>query len=191
RESETQVQNGKKNPSSPDITYFSIRIGQKMKVILNDREFIITIAVSYSNNPYLPGYNCQSDTLYIETPVHDPSTAISSIYTHIFNMKTRYSGPLIIGWTDHDIVSQLLAIVPFFSFFLIWANLRFLFLELGHLLKKIRVKAVQDDIYKVKVYQDSQLKKSVERISPNDVWENFSINKYNGIQLFGLDYVIT
>ncbi|CAG8815447.1 20862_t:CDS:2, partial [Racocetra persica] len=64
RESETQVQNGKKNPSSPvfdnkDITYFPIRIGQKTKVILNDREFIITIAVGYSNNPYLPGYNCQ------------------------------------------------------------------------------------------------------------------------------------
>jgi len=50
---------------------------------------------------------------------------------------------------------------------------------------------IEDDICKVEVYQDSQLKKSVEGISLNNVWENFSINKYNGIQLFGLDYVIT
>ena len=80
-----------------DITYFPIRVGQKIQVILNDREFIITIVVSYSSNPYLPGYSCQSDTFYTKTPAHDPSTAISSIYTSIFNTKTRYSGPLIIG----------------------------------------------------------------------------------------------
>ncbi|RIB14398.1 hypothetical protein C2G38_2195237 [Gigaspora rosea] len=78
-----------KNFNDKDVTYFPIHIGQKTKVILNDREFVITITVGHSNNPYLPGYTCQSDTFYSETPVHDPSTAISSIYTHIFNTKTR------------------------------------------------------------------------------------------------------
>ena len=114
-----------------DITYFPIRIGQKTKVILNDREFIITIAVGYSNNPYLPGYNCQSNTLYTETLVHDPSTAISSIYTRIFNTKTRYSGPLIIGWTDRDIVLQLLADVPFFPFFFNLGQLKIFVFGIG------------------------------------------------------------
>lgn len=196
-----------------DITYFPIRIGQKTKVVLNDREFVITIAVGYSNNPYLPGYNCQSDTFYTETPVHDPSTAISSIYTRIFNTKTRYSGPLIIGWTDRDIVSQLLVDVSFFPFFFNLGQFKIFVFGIGsssredwnqggsgyqssliHIYGKkqgLYISSIEDDICKVEVYQDSQLKKSVEGVSPNDVWENFSINKYDGVQLFGLDYVIT
>ncbi|CAG8520896.1 8382_t:CDS:2, partial [Scutellospora calospora] len=128
-----------------DITYFPIRIGQKTKVILNNREFIITIVIGYPNNPNLPGYTCQSDAVYTELPVHDPSTAISSIYTSIFDAKTHYS-------------------------------------------EKIEIK---DDVCKVEVYQDSQLKKMVEEESLNDVWKFFSISKYNGIQLFGLDYNVT
>ena len=80
-----------------DTTYFLIRVGQKTQVILNDRKFIITIVVGYPGNPYLPVYSFQSDMFYTKTPAHEPSTAISSIYTSIFNTKTRYSGPLIIG----------------------------------------------------------------------------------------------
>ncbi|CAG8725394.1 7533_t:CDS:1, partial [Scutellospora calospora] len=53
-------------------TYFPIRVRQKTKIILNDREFIITIVVGHSNNPYLPGYTCQSDAFYTKVPVHDP-----------------------------------------------------------------------------------------------------------------------
>ncbi|CAG8835070.1 9501_t:CDS:2, partial [Racocetra persica] len=44
-ESEGQVQNSKKSTSNPDVTYISIRIEQKTKIILNDHEFIITITV--------------------------------------------------------------------------------------------------------------------------------------------------
>ncbi|CAG8850909.1 20693_t:CDS:1, partial [Racocetra persica] len=91
-----------------DISYFPIRVGQKTQIILNDRKFIITIVVGHPGNPDLPGYVCQSDTFCTKNPAHDPSTAISSIYTSIFNTKTRYSGPLIIGWTNYEIVSQLL-----------------------------------------------------------------------------------
>ncbi|CAG8844978.1 25909_t:CDS:1, partial [Racocetra persica] len=53
------------------------------------------------------------------------------------------------------------------------------------------VSSIEDNICKVEVYQDSQLKKAVEGTSPNDVWEHFSINKYNGIELFGLSYTVT
>ncbi|CAG8534791.1 7749_t:CDS:1, partial [Dentiscutata heterogama] len=51
------------------------------------------------------------------------------------------------------------------------------------------VSSIKDNICKVEVYQDSQLKKAVEGTSLNDVWEYFSINKYNGIKLFGLSYI--
>ncbi|CAG8702045.1 7538_t:CDS:1, partial [Scutellospora calospora] len=53
------------------------------------------------------------------------------------------------------------------------------------------ISSIEDNICEVKVYQDSELKKAVEGASPNDIWEHFNINKYSGIQLFGLDYVVT
>ncbi|CAG8551348.1 2641_t:CDS:2 [Scutellospora calospora] len=82
--------------------------------------------VGHSNNPYLLGYTCQSDAFYTKVPVHDSSTAISSIYT-----------------------SQI----------------------------KIFVFGI--------------------RLSSREDWnrdennEHFNINKYSGIQLFGLDYIVT
>ncbi|RIB02725.1 hypothetical protein C2G38_2227069, partial [Gigaspora rosea] len=175
-----------KNKVFDDISYFPIRIGQETKVILNDREFIITIVVGHPNNPYLPGYTCQSDTFYTKTPVHDPSTAISSIYT-----------------ID----------VFFFPFFFNLGQIKIFVFGIGsssrkdwnkggsgyqssliHLYGKkqgLYISSIEDNICKIEVYQDSQLKQTVEGASPNDVWEHFSISKYNGIQLFGLNYAVT
>ncbi|CAG8638234.1 8733_t:CDS:2, partial [Racocetra persica] len=53
------------------------------------------------------------------------------------------------------------------------------------------ISSIEDDICKIEVYQDSQLKQIVKGVSLNDVWEHFSISKYNDIQLFGLDYAVT
>ncbi|CAG8564615.1 6728_t:CDS:2, partial [Scutellospora calospora] len=172
-------------------TYFPIHVRQKTKVIFNNREFIITIVVGHSNNPYLPSYTCQSDAFYTKVSVHDPSTAISSIYTSIFNTKTHYLGPLIIEWTDHDIISQLIIDIPFFPFFFNLGQIKIFVFGIGsssredwnrggsgyqssliHMYGKkqgLYILSIEDNICEVKVYQDSELKKAVERASPNDV----------------------
>ena len=42
--------------------------------------------------------------------------AISSLYTQIFQNKTRKSGPIIIGYDNQDIVEQLQEGVTFYPF---------------------------------------------------------------------------
>ncbi|CAG8587839.1 13785_t:CDS:2, partial [Cetraspora pellucida] len=142
--------------------------------------------VGHPNNLYLPSYTCQSDTFYTKTPVHDPSTAISSIYTSIFNTKTCYSGLLIIGWTDRDIVSQLLE-----DWHKGGSGYQSSLIHMYGKKQDLYISSIEDNICKIEVYQDSQLKQAVEGASSNDVWKNFSISKYIGIQLFSLDYAVT
>ncbi|CAG8491611.1 12151_t:CDS:2 [Cetraspora pellucida] len=123
--------------------------------------------VGHSNNPYLPSYTCQSDIFYTKTPVHN------------------------LSWTDHNIVSQLLVDVFFFPFFFNLDQIKIFVFGIGSSSWEDWHKVVQDNIYKIEVYQNSQLKQVVEKAFLNDVWEHFSISKYIGIQLFGLDYAIT
>ncbi|CAG8445252.1 6885_t:CDS:2 [Dentiscutata heterogama] len=103
-------------------------------------------------------YTCQSDTFYTKTPVYDPSTDISSIYTNWHKGGSGHQSSLI------------------------------------HMYSKkqgLYISSIENNICKIEVYQDSQLKQAVEGASPNNVWEHFSISKYIGVQLFGLDYAIT
>src|SRR5436305_9612656 len=46
-----------------NTSYFPIRVNQKIKIILNNYEFIVTVVVgNKNNNEFLPGYLCQCKT---------------------------------------------------------------------------------------------------------------------------------
>ena len=79
---------------SNTYSQFPIRVGQKTKSHLNGRDFYITIQTP-SSDQILPEYYCQSDDFWvIETSA---TKAISKVYQHFFQNKTRYSGSIVIG----------------------------------------------------------------------------------------------
>ena len=102
----------KTSTDKENVTFFPLRVGQKTKTCLNNHDFVVTIVVGNKDNISLPEYLCQSDA-YISQIENDPSKAISSIYAQIFENGTRFSGPLVLGWQDEDIIYQLLRDVIF------------------------------------------------------------------------------
>src|ERR1044072_4893908 len=92
---------------------FPIRAGQKTNVCLNGRDFYITVQIS-SSNQMLPEYYCQSDEFWvIETSA---TKAVSEIYQKIFQNKTQYSGSIVMGWDNKNIMDVLLSNIDFFPF---------------------------------------------------------------------------
>ena len=86
--------------------YFPIRINQKIKIILNNYEFTVTVVVgNKDNNEFLPGYLCQYEA--IAELANDLTNAISNVYFKIFGTETRYSGTIIMGWNNKDIIEEL------------------------------------------------------------------------------------
>ncbi|CAG8782752.1 21544_t:CDS:1, partial [Cetraspora pellucida] len=89
-----------------DLFYFLIRLGFKVKVNLNNHFFCITIQRRNDYNFFFPEYYCESDNYYITSS--NPTNAISTIYKFVFGNQTRYSGSIILGWNQKDIVQQLI-----------------------------------------------------------------------------------
>src|SRR4051794_6674454 len=197
-------------PNSEEITtHFPIRVKQTTKVVLNNLEFIITVVVGNKDNDnFLPGYVCQcNNTVKV---ANDPTNAISEVYSEIFKNKTRYSGPLVMGWNDENILNKLNEDVPFtpcsFSFDKIKifvygvgysTNVNWYYAGPGYkssFLYKFEdklalfVSKIEEDSCIVEVYQDQKLKITFTSQNPVDVWKNLeSMKKFDGNQLFGID----
>ena len=94
-----------------------IRVNMRIKFELNQEELIIRVV----DNNLKPGYVCESDT---EAMIYSTSSAaINETYKKIFDAKTRFSGPNVLGFDDEVIVKQLQAEVLFFSFQIIIQNI--------------------------------------------------------------------
>ncbi|CAG8591634.1 19940_t:CDS:2, partial [Racocetra fulgida] len=80
-----------------------IRINMRIKFELNQEEFIIQVV----GNNRKPGYVCELD---IEAIIYSTSSAaINETYNKLFNTKTRFSGPSVLGFNNEIIVEQLQA----------------------------------------------------------------------------------
>ncbi|RHZ45909.1 hypothetical protein Glove_642g14 [Diversispora epigaea] len=88
-------------PNHETLPYFPIRISQKTHVCLNEQNFYITIQVGENNQSQ---YLCECGTF--SNVASSPSTVISNIYKKIFHNKT-HSGPLVMGWTNKNIIEKL------------------------------------------------------------------------------------
>ncbi|CAB4473438.1 unnamed protein product [Rhizophagus irregularis] len=92
---------------------FPIRAGQKTNACLNGRDFYIIVQIS-SSNQMLPEYFCQSGEFWvIETSA---TKAVSEVYQNIFQKKTRYSGSIIMGWDNKNIIDVLSSNIDFCPF---------------------------------------------------------------------------
>jgi hypothetical protein len=202
------------NNSENEISnYFPIRIGQTTKIILNKRDFYTTILIGNSDNSFAPGFICTSGNFssYVEST---SSAAISNLYASIFQKKTRFSGPLVIGWNNKNIISQLSQNIPFFPFsFLIGKYQVFIYgigsslcedwnnggpgykasLNYKYLDKPaIFVSTIENNDCILEIYQNCEVQTRFVASSPNEVWENSGIMKqYKGIHLFGLENSFT
>ncbi|CAB4382380.1 unnamed protein product [Rhizophagus irregularis] len=169
-------------------TYFPLRVGQKTKTCLNNRDFYITIVVGNKNNVAVPEYLCQSDT-YISQIENDPSKAISTVYAQIFENGMRFSGPLVLGWQDEDIIHQLLKDVLFVPILILVDSLKIFVYGIGissqanwlnagpgykssfmykfnSNKQAIYVSKIEEDKCILEIYQDNQMKKKFEGETP-------------------------
>uniref|UniRef100_U9TB68 Uncharacterized protein n=1 Tax=Rhizophagus irregularis (strain DAOM 181602 / DAOM 197198 / MUCL 43194) TaxID=747089 RepID=U9TB68_RHIID len=178
----------KMSTDKENVTFFPLRIGQKTKTCLNSHDFFVTIVVE-----------------------SDPSNAISSVYLQIFENGTRFSGPLVLGWQDEDIIHKLLGDVLFVPISIIIESLKIFIYGIGissqvdwlnagsgyksSLIYKfngnkqaIYVSKIEEDKCILEIYQDNQMKKKFEGETPIAVWKKSELmKKYNGNLLFGLE----
>ena len=90
-----------------------IHVGQKTRVFLNGREFLVSVVVGNSENPWLSGWISESGK-YSSNIETSSTKAVSSLYSKIFETNTRYSGYTIIGLDDDNIIKQICQDVRFF-----------------------------------------------------------------------------
>ncbi|CAB4426206.1 unnamed protein product [Rhizophagus irregularis] len=89
-------------------TCIPIRVNMRLKFELNQIEFIIRVI----DNNWKPGYICELDK---EAIIYStPSAAINETYKKNFNVKTRFSGPGVLGFDNEIIIEQLQAEVLVF-----------------------------------------------------------------------------
>jgi hypothetical protein len=185
-------------------------VKQTIKVTLNNAEFTVTVVVgNKDNNNFLPGYVCQcKDIVRI---ANNLTNAISEVYSKIFGTKTRYSGSLIMGWNNENIINKLSENIPFTprSFFLekikifvygveYSINMDWYYAGPGYkssLIYKfdgdkhaLFVSKIEETLCTVEIYQDQKLQVKYTSKNPVDAWKNIeSTKKFNGNQLFGID----
>lgn len=193
-----------------NTSYFPVRVNQKIKILLNNYEFTVTVVVgNKDNNEFLPGYLCQCET--IAELANDPTNAISNVYFKIFGTETRYSGTIIMGWNNKDIIKELCEDVSFIPHSFFVGQIKIFVYRVGYssrtdwfhagpgysssLLYRfngnrlaIFVSKIEDTSCILEIYQDQELKKIIKGENPIDVWKDSGlIKKFNGNQLFGIE----
>jgi len=191
-----------------------IRVGQKTRVFLNEREFLVRVIVGNSENPWFPGWVCESGE-YSSNIEMSSTKAISSLYSQIFKTSTRYSGYTIIGLDNDNIINQICQDIHFFPIIIDVEKYKVFVFGVGkssnsewynagngfsssiiHPLGRkqaIFVSQIQENKCTLDIYQFGQKIYSFSsNISPNDVWKKSGyIQKIEGCKLFGLRDPIT
>src|ERR1043165_3556116 len=202
-----------KNNNEEISHYFPIRVGQTTKATLNNRDFYVTVVIGNFDNPFAPGYICTSGTFSSEVE-NNSSAAISNLYASIFQTQTRFSDPLVIGWNDKSIISQLSQNIPFFPFSFFVGKYQIFVYGIGSSLCKdwnnggsgykaslnnkyldkpaIFVSTIENKNCILEIYQNHKVQKQFIADSPNEVWNlSNSIKQHKRIQLFGLENSFT
>jgi hypothetical protein len=178
---------------------------------LHETKFIIHIV--NGNNNTRPGYICESDTtgkVYLSA-----SEAINETYKKLFNTKTRYSGPSLIGFDNEAITAELLSGIQFHPFKITIDKLSVLIIDLGDsndnfdnivgsgyqssFMYKYQgnqclyvQKKIATNNYQIEVFHKEEKIANYNDVSPTAVWDKTKILKnFNGNTLFGIDHTIT
>ncbi|CAB4435615.1 unnamed protein product [Rhizophagus irregularis] len=90
----------KKMPNEEKQICIPLRLNMRVQSELNKTKFIVRIVSA--EDGIKPGYVCESDVaakVYLSA-----SEAINKTYNNLFNNKTRYPGPSILGFDNETII---------------------------------------------------------------------------------------
>ncbi|CAB5351390.1 unnamed protein product [Rhizophagus irregularis] len=178
-----------------------ICVNMRIKFELNKTEFIIRI-IKQSNNIYQPGYICETDQAAMVYST--PTAAINETYKKLFNVQTRYSGPLVMGFDDEKISEELQVGVLFFPFKISVHNITVFIFALGSSIleelnftdpgyqssfshkfrgkQSLIVQSILKDKCQKDIYQQAEKIQTYSGISPKDVWSKLKIlNNIDGV----------
>lgn len=193
---------------------YPIRLGMKTLVTLKETNFIITVVKGNSNFVFQPGYICEANG--ITSFINDTSSgAINSLYSTLFNSKTRFSGPLICGYNNKNITKEIMNDVPFQPFMLTIGKLQVFigmigvsdckdleYVGLGYMssfiyqigkIQTLFVQRIHQRHCSITLYQNEQIKFKYSGSNPDEVWKELW-NKFNILQnwdgktLFGINH---
>jgi len=116
---------------------------------------------------------------------------------------------LALGWTNESIIEELLLDILFVPISFSLSKYKIFLFGIGSssnsewnhgglgykssLIRNINgtnflyVSTIEDDFCVVEVHKNFEIKNQIEGLSLNEVWQKLNIQKYTGIQLFGLD----
>ena len=94
-----------------------IHLHMKTMTFLKGYNFVITVVKGNKEHSEFPGYLCDCGKFYTDEPSISSTNAISTIYRKMFRNKTKFSGPLIMGFDKPAIYEKLLEGVLFHPYF--------------------------------------------------------------------------
>ncbi|GES91818.1 hypothetical protein GLOIN_2v1535567 [Rhizophagus clarus] len=181
----------KKTPNEEKQICIPLRLNMRVQIELNKTKLIVRI-VSIEGN-INPGYVCESD---VDSKIYlSASEAINKTYNKLFNNKTRYTGPSVLGFDNENITQELLSDVLFCPFKITAVDkLSILIIELdddmiGYLSsfmykyqgkQSLFVQKIESKYYYIEVFQKKERVAFYSDVSPTKVWEKTRILKnYN------------
>ncbi|RIB08857.1 hypothetical protein C2G38_2210498 [Gigaspora rosea] len=156
----------------------------------------MTVVINYSENSFLPRFYCECGSF--SSIKQDLTTAISTVYKEIFNNQTRYSGNLVLGWTNESIIERLSLDVLFVPISLSLGEYKIFVFGVGSssnsewnnggpgykssLVRTVNgisflyVSTIEDGFCALEVYKEFKIKNRIEGSSPNEK-SDFVANK--------------
>lgn len=81
-------------------------------------DFILTVVKGNKEHSEQPGYLCICESFSTTEPSNSNTNVISTVYQQMFRTKTRFSGPMIMGFDKPAIYEKLLDGVLFRPYFI-------------------------------------------------------------------------
>lgn len=188
-------------------TTFPIRLHMRIKYKIDQQEFIVRIVKGTSDDEWVPGYICESDT---EGRIYStPSAVVNESFKKYFDTKTRFSGPDVLGFGDEVMTKQLQVGVSFFPFKIVTNDIQVFVASIGSSYQEelnfagsgylstffhkysgkrsLICQSIIDTQCQIDIYFQGELTCTYTGSTPTDVWNKLKIlTKYDGKELFGL-----
>ncbi|RHZ65438.1 hypothetical protein Glove_315g50 [Diversispora epigaea] len=204
------VQKSIKN-SNNQILPIPYRLYMRVTCKLNGELFILSVVQSITN-PLQPGFICTCKEKSTEI-MTSASAAINTLYQEIFGRKTEYSGPIIMGFYNNNIVEKLVKDIIFFPLFISIESFSVVITSIGYsdnsefngagnrfsssIITKFQGKQsiilqqIKNNVCTLGIYQESKIIAQYQGETPNNVWKKTGINKkFEGNDLFGIMYPV-
>ncbi|CAB5364774.1 unnamed protein product [Rhizophagus irregularis] len=186
----------RKMPNEKKQMCIPLRLNMRVQLELNKTKFIVRIVSAEDNMK--PGYVCESDVaakIYLSA-----SEAVNKTYNNLFNNKTRYSGPSVLGFDNENITKELLSDVLFCPFKITVDKLSILIINLGNSngdmsgyqssfiykyqdKQSLFIQKVECKYCYIEVFQNKEKVAYYHDASPTDVWKKTGILKnYNELK---------